>query len=339
MIKKKRIILCVVCGVVATLIAVLLLPLKSEAEPDLDNGSSLFCQGLLCVQDFEGKWGYVNRKGEEIIKVQFDEAEPFTENGTAKVKADGEWKHIDTKGRFVESPAVQKSSPSAAIRAQDDSEEDDVPLFSQNGLWGLRDSGGNILVQPRFIWIEDFAENGLALFYLAGQCGYINRAGEIVIPNRFNHAYSFSDNGLAAVSRSGKWGYINAEGEYAMEPQFDAARPFSTNGCAAVRVDRGWGVINDKGKFLVEPTFDSWVTDFGSDGLALAEKDGMHCFVNIKGEIIYTLLEGTYDIFYGFDDGTIGKGLTEEGWYLFDRKGNIIIGPGSYRSCYERYDR
>ena len=48
----------------------------------------------------DGKWGYINTKGEQIIECKFDGACDFSE-GFAWVKKDGKWGYINTKGCFV----------------------------------------------------------------------------------------------------------------------------------------------------------------------------------------------------------------------------------------------
>ena len=48
----------------------------------------------------DGKRGYINTKGEQIIECKFDDARGFNE-GFAEVKKDGKWGYINTKGCFV----------------------------------------------------------------------------------------------------------------------------------------------------------------------------------------------------------------------------------------------
>ena len=58
-----------------------------------------FNEGFARVQK-DGKWGYINTKGEQIIECKFDDACDFSE-GFARVKKDGKWGYINTKGCFV----------------------------------------------------------------------------------------------------------------------------------------------------------------------------------------------------------------------------------------------
>ena len=66
-----------------------------------------FSEGLAAVMDGDGKWGYINTKGEEVIPCQYSMCEDFNE-GLAAVKKyseegylDTEWGYIDTEGKEV----------------------------------------------------------------------------------------------------------------------------------------------------------------------------------------------------------------------------------------------
>ncbi|MDE6809372.1 MAG: WG repeat-containing protein [Muribaculaceae bacterium] len=58
--------------------------------------------GLDRVQFENGKWGWINENGKWIIDPIFDEAEPFTTDGTAKVKIDGKSRIINLHGKYVD---------------------------------------------------------------------------------------------------------------------------------------------------------------------------------------------------------------------------------------------
>ena len=49
----------------------------------------------------EGKYGYINKEGKEVIPLKYDYIYPF-ENGKAKVELNGEEFYINTKGERVE---------------------------------------------------------------------------------------------------------------------------------------------------------------------------------------------------------------------------------------------
>ena len=77
----------------------------------------------------------------------------------------------------------------------------------ENGLFGLIDLKGKILVQPRFHEIGPFTE-GVAPARMEGLYGYIDTAGVWQIPPRFDIADTFSF-GVAVTRKSGELCLVN----------------------------------------------------------------------------------------------------------------------------------
>ena len=63
------------------------------------DGVGSFNEGFARVKK-DGKHGYINTKGEQIVECKFDDAYDFNE-GFARVKKDGKWGYINTKGCSV----------------------------------------------------------------------------------------------------------------------------------------------------------------------------------------------------------------------------------------------
>ncbi|MBS5810548.1 MAG: WG repeat-containing protein, partial [Campylobacter concisus] len=63
------------------------------------DGAGNFKEGFSAVKK-DGKWGYINTKGEQIIECKFDDTNYFNE-GFAAVKKDGKWGYINTKGEQI----------------------------------------------------------------------------------------------------------------------------------------------------------------------------------------------------------------------------------------------
>ena len=62
-----------------------------------------FREGLAWVRigDGEtGKYGYINKKGQEVIKLKYDAVNSFSE-GTAPVREGDNWYIIDKKGKVI----------------------------------------------------------------------------------------------------------------------------------------------------------------------------------------------------------------------------------------------
>ena len=67
-------------------------------------------EAVACVS-IDGKWGYVDSKGEFVIDPQFDDAADFSEGlarvkigGTSRYSDGGKWGYINPKGEFVINP-------------------------------------------------------------------------------------------------------------------------------------------------------------------------------------------------------------------------------------------
>ena len=63
------------------------------------DGVGSFNEGFAAVKK-DGKYGYINTKGEQIVECKFDNGGDFNE-GFAVVKKDGKWGYINTKGCSV----------------------------------------------------------------------------------------------------------------------------------------------------------------------------------------------------------------------------------------------
>jgi hypothetical protein len=72
-----------------------------------------FSENGLAHVKFYDKWGYIDKKGNEIIPFEFEDAEPFDEtSGLARVKLVGsdEWEPIDKSGQLL-TPIEKPSAP------------------------------------------------------------------------------------------------------------------------------------------------------------------------------------------------------------------------------------
>jgi hypothetical protein len=60
-------------------------------------GWGSFSEGLARVE-LNGKWGYIDKEGKEVIPIKYDWARSFSE-GLACVKLNGKWGYIDKEGK------------------------------------------------------------------------------------------------------------------------------------------------------------------------------------------------------------------------------------------------
>ena len=158
-----------------------------------------------------GLWGYIDRKGVEVIKPKYDWTHPFHE-GLAAVKVGEKWGFVDARGTLVipaRYKAVGRFSEGLAA-VQDDA------------LWGFIGTDGEYRIRPRFDAAGEFrgglaaacepVKEGLKRFY-----GCIDRSGAFVLKPQFDYVAAYQE-GLAAFSRDDKWGFIDRTGKVVVEP-------------------------------------------------------------------------------------------------------------------------
>ena len=66
-----------------------------------------FSEGLVAVQNVDGLWGFINKKGEEVIPCQFKAADDFSEGLAGVIDKDNNLYYIDKKGnKKLEMPVI-----------------------------------------------------------------------------------------------------------------------------------------------------------------------------------------------------------------------------------------
>lgn len=145
-----------------------------------------FSEGLASVK-INGKWGYINNKGQVVIKAEYEEAAYEFSNGYAQVSKNGKWGNIDKEGNIV-----------IPITYQDTNDySDGLILVKKNGKYGYINIKNEMVIEPQFKEAYSF-QDGLAGVMKNGKWGYIDQKGELVISYKYSEIFSF-ENGVAVV--------------------------------------------------------------------------------------------------------------------------------------------
>lgn len=299
-----------------------------------------FSEGLAAVQDGNGKAGFIDREGNEVIPCQYGEVGWFSE-GLADVCLGDPYRgdkygYINKEGELV--IPCRYTLAGAFI----------------NGLAAVQ-QGGDI--------------------YGGGKWGFIDTTGKEVIPCEYDEVGSFDENGLAWVGKytggsvtvgikevkTVKWGLIDRTGKEVVACKYKDMESFS-EGLAAVAVPSGsrnrygyegrkWGFVDTKGKEVI-PCIYSRATDF-SDGLSVVMRGdadaGEEEFYGVIDTTGKAVIPFEYDMFFGFGaDGyslisrKTGKkdkdGYEESYWGLLNRDGELLTPPGKYYYVEEMYE-
>ena len=126
-----------------------------------------------------------------------------------------------------------------------DKEQDCLFLIARNGLCGLINIKGEVIIPCEWDWLScEFAE-GLLVVERDGKYGFIDYYGNVSLDCKWDDAEPFSE-GIAKVKKNGKWGYIDRNtGYYAIPCNWNYATSF-VNGMAFVSNDENKSGYIDK---------------------------------------------------------------------------------------------
>jgi len=234
-------------------------------SPQFEYGYT-FSEGLAAVQAKNGKYGYIDKAGKLVIPAKFDSVYSFSE-GLAAVSVKGKRGFIDKAGAFVIQPKFLFADEFKEGLARVSLDNDDE--------MGYIDATGAMVIPPKPYRAQSF-KDGMAMIEVNGMGGFIDKAGGVVIEPRFHGVSGFSE-GLASVHSNGKYGFIDKTGAMVIQPQYDEVMDFS-NGAAPVKVGEKWSYIDRAGKLALKPYLDS-AFPF-SEGVALVSVDGNAGFIS-----------------------------------------------------------
>jgi methyl coenzyme M reductase subunit D len=165
----------------------------------MSSTTQIFSEGLAAVR-LNGKWGHVDKTGQEIISCKYDDKIGNFSNNMAQVKSDGKWGYIDQTGQEIIPCKYDYMGGFSNNMAQ----------VKSDGKWGYIDQTGRELVPCKYDEIEHFSDD-MAAVKSDGKWGYVDKIGKEVIPCTYDDAGWFN-NGVAKVSLNGETFKIDKTG-------------------------------------------------------------------------------------------------------------------------------
>lgn len=289
-------------------------------------------------EDGSEQLGFINKKGEMEIKVNYDNACSFS-CGWACVQEGKDISFIDKKGK------------ARSIDSEEFCEEYfyyNTLRFRDGKLYGMWDNDFNVIIRPDYYSLGRCGDNGLIAFCEEenDKVGYMNKSEEIEILPEWDGASPFKD-GIATVYNRKKtddgtvtrYAVIDASGDYLVDMQKYA---LSNMGEGRIRLCKA---SSEKTKYYmcdkyleeISGAYD-YMSAF-SCGLAMVEKlSGDYYksgFINKKGELI---IECRYHDAWNFeDDVTWVKKNSDSNWELIDKKGEQVLKLKSDESPYSGF--
>lgn len=266
-----------------------------------------------------GKYGYVDKRGNYLINPQFDMA-TFFQDGMALVSSGGLYGYIDTKGNYIINPVYS-----------------DATTFTEDIAWVVEKEGAPTAINKKGEVLFTLKEadavysfsDGMARYRIVSPYnekeylyGFVNRKGESVVTPAYSDARDFSEGVAAVANENGEYGYINKKGELAVNYQFGDAKPFY-KGRAIVCDGTAYGTIDKSGKYVINPQFGYMFQDEKDYEIQL--QDGRQWgWCDAKGKIF---INPQFDAIDSFEGNDLAPVRVERKIGFVNRKGTIVINP------------
>jgi hypothetical protein len=306
---------------------------KTESEADRLAAYATFPDALYPVKK-KDKWGFINRKGETILPLQWDDADDFFEGYARAGKRSGSelaYGFIDRHGNWIVEPQYSRAGNFSDCYA----------MVCKDDQYGYINKEGKEVIPCQFGGAGPF-HHGFAAIEQGGWTGFINKTGSMVIKPAYTISVShprFNEGRAPVFGADEQTGFLDTTGQWAISAQFHSAGNF-VNGLAWAMWKQDdssapygftikGGYIDTEGVYVIPPEYDfGW--DF-SEGYATVwvisedRKSKIWKVIDDKGNVILDNLPYR-------NVGSMGQGLIpiqdeEMKWGFMDIKGEVIIPP------------
>ena len=195
------------------------------------------------VVELNGKYGYINKEGREVINLIYDDATLFDQD-VAAIKIDTRWGAINRKNELI---IPLKYNYLSAF-------DNGKAVAKHQKKWGVISNQEEVLVDFKYEMLGDY-KNNLAMAKKDGKWGVINALDDVLIP--FEYDMDENERWLL-VSRAekvwfkkdGKWGSINLDGAEVIPFKYDKVLTIYNDGRALVIDNQRTLMIDSNGNCL-----------------------------------------------------------------------------------------
>lgn len=258
-----------------------------------------FKNGLAYVHA-NGKYGFINGKGELAIPMQYNLVSEFN-NGYAVAKQNGKFGCINTSGQAAipfEYDGIDTPT-NGLVRAKKGR--------GRSGKWGIINMQNNVIAPFEYTVIGAI-KDGEAVARKGPKLGVINTEGKVVVPIAIEADYLAPfNNGIAEIGmermveniagrpeiRYKYKGYVNRDGVIIVPPKYEFIYHFDSVwqagiGVAKVVIDNKVGYLDPKGTVIVPPAYtkiegfeEAYMTQKGLAKVRVGNKFG---YINAQGK-------------------------------------------------------
>jgi len=273
------------------------------------------------------KWGFINTKGEWVVRPQFEYAGYF-HNGLAKVIVKGKTGYIRQDGTMAIEPRFEEG----------DDFFDTITVvrgYFQNKFQNLYiNTCGIILWEEKFCFawpFQDGVAEGSTCEFNEGDeqlWGAIDANGEYIFTPQFKSPPQFLNKNTVLAQKDSLWGIVSVDGHWIVPPKYNVGYRAWAGDLAWVRAksDEKWSLIGSNGKVVTAQKFDE--TDAFYEGLAAVKIGDRYGFIDTTGTVVFTLEPEYYPLH--FSDGlalVVQTVDSTDKWGYINKKGEWVIPP------------
>lgn len=271
------------------------------------------------------KWGFINTKGEWVVRPQFEYAGYF-HNGLAKVIVKGKTGYIRQDGTMAIEPWFEEG----------DDFFDTITVvrgYFQNKYQNLYiNTCGKIIWEEKFCFawpFQDGIAEGSTCKFNEGEeqlWGAIDAKGEYLFTPQFKSPPEFLNKSAALAEKDSLWGILNIDGLWIVPPLFESAFKAYSADLAWTKREGKWTLTTHDGKTVTAQQFDD--VEIFYEGLAAVKIGDRYGFIDTTGTVVFTLEPEYYPMH--FSDGlalVLYTGGSTNQWGYINKKGKWVIPP------------
>jgi WG containing repeat len=228
-----------------------------QVIPCLYTGDS-FSEGLACVMPYDGvmpNYGFIDTTGAVVIPFQFDQAGTTSfDNGECRVQIKGVTCIINRKGEVIFKPTLTKNCMGFSCGLAGS-----YTNYATRSGWGFYNRNNQWVIQPKYDHAEDF-KGGLAIVGIGDKYGVIDTTGKIIIPIQYEQIYAHAAEdgyfGLVPILNE-RATYVRADGSpfTTVELEYMTGSAEGKGPLAYTTPDGKGGYLNMDGTILIEAQF------------------------------------------------------------------------------------
>lgn len=297
-----------------------------------------------------GKWGIINKDGQEITPLKYDEINLFNKDGLAVVKLNNKYGVISQEGKEIipitynevvllgegiikvklndKWGLINKASVKTVLKYDHIySLLSGMIVYEINNKYGFLNMSLKEVIPPKYDYIGDRAAvsfwGDYAIISLDSKYGIINKKGVQILPLKYDFTY-ISNNVIYGLLNKKLWIFdktgkavkqLNYDFEERDFPEF-----YDNDDLAKVSKNKKYGFISKTGKEEIPCKYEE--VSLFNEGLAPAKLDDKYGIIDTKGKAVIPFKFSGFSS--QFSEGLIGI-LINGKWGFMDKTGKIVI--------------